>query len=232
MARLIPILFILFLFACGSESSESSDLMLIPEDETTDSLVNLSLASNEISNLVLQSEVGIEFPQEVMKYGTLVDGALWNDQRGLNYMVIFQMKEGEFFIDGFKSELHAYHYVQKEKNDSLQELWSIHDSSGVIYKTVDYWGYSLAILDINNDGLAEVEFIYNITPDGLDERELKYNLITKGERLAIVGTWGFENDSVILMDEASSFAFEEYPPLFKSHAQQQFENWIEREKNR
>jgi len=233
MVRLTPILFILFLFSCGSENLPSVDSDVDLQDSLLiESEIDQSVVTAEISNLVKQSEVGIEFPKSVMKYGTLVDGALWNDKRGLNYFVIFQMKEGEFFMDGFKSELHAYHYVTTGDNDSIIELSSVHDSSGVIYKTVDYWGYSMDVIDLDNDGLAEVEFIYNITPDGMDERDLKYVLLAGEDELSVKGRWGFDNDSIILTEQIPSVLFEQYPIVFKSHAEQQFEKWIEREKNR
>lgn len=232
MMKFLRFLPVFILIACSSV--EESDLEVDPPTEENNEVADspLSLATNAVDNIQMVAQMGVEFPDEVLAEGTLVDGAIWNDVRGLNYLVIFQMKEGEFFSDGFKSELLAHHYIKEQSDGPITELWQVRDFGGAIYKTVDYQLHTLQVKDLDSDGMAETQFIYTITPDGLDEADVKLILHSKGEKLTISGKYTYGEDGLVVSDQVIDPAFKTFPVEFKSSAVSTFDSWIEEQSNR
>lgn len=98
--------------------------------------------------------------------GTLLDSARWTDANGENMLLVSHRTmdaEGAEFEGSYMEELSGYHYVTRGGTTSL--LWKICDSAynhcdpgrGLLSKIV--------VRDLNNDGVAENAFVYNI--DGL-----------------------------------------------------------------
>ncbi len=227
MKKSIWILSIIVLCGCEAEPETGEDYDHNGSVESSQQIDSNDLKRDTITDLATNDLAGLEFPDEVMKPGTLVDGAIWKDKRGENFLVIFQVKEGEYFAEGFKSELQAYHYVREETGREATLLWELVDSSQAIYKTVDYQIHTMKVLDLNSDGLAESEFFYTIRPDGMDSVDLNFVMHIDTERLTVQGKYGYGSDGI----EASACRM---IPLdtdihlnFKEHALQSYNSWIE-----
>lgn len=228
MNKIQLILIALVVTSCNSTESpiEKAEVNPTSSPEKTIGTMLEKNTKKEISNVLYNSEIGLEIPTAIQQTGTLVDAVSWEDALGTNYLHIYTHQKGEFFAQGFESELHAYHHFSDQEG-SWKEQWHVKDFGGEIYRTVDYWPHSLKVVDLDNDGRAETEFIYTITPDGLDPFDVKYMLHSEGKKLPIRGQYVYQEDQLMELDKSIDQALQEKGEPFLTHAEQKWQAWAE-----
>lgn len=113
-----------------------------------------------------------EVPKGLELDGRIIKSATWTDKLGVNYLFITE--SGIYPVDA-KTErncddesycnsahLHGYHFV--DNGNGPQQLWKIHDYiNGCSFDiTLDYLQGSLALTDLDNDGINETSFLYRL----------------------------------------------------------------------
>lgn len=168
---------------------------------------------------------GTKFPDGVAFKGEFKEGAKWTDRNGEHYIIISQYTEGEFFSPSWKSEFYASEYLIKDGKATL--AWDIKDFAQKHFQDVAYFPQTLVVEDVDNDGLMESCFFYNIDQDGLDPMNVKMMLHTKGEKLAIRGKLPkTEADFDERYEKNVDPAFAKHHNLLKDYANEKWDAFV------
>lgn len=178
-----------------TKQSDKSEGKSEPDNKNPDKTLKFEIAG-------LSYETGI-LPDDIKYAGKIVAGARWEDKKGSNLLVITETPEKEHSSDSRTKELFGYHYITNGSDTKL--IWKINDfiKDCPVDITLQYINKSLSITDLDNDGTAEIAFLYrmsckgDVSPDDMKllmyEGESKYairgqmELTIKGE-----GTYGGE----------------------------------------
>lgn len=235
MKQLFFLALIFTISSCSSEDVKEDSIEIHNRitEESSKKVVEkkneCALESQVISELGYSRDIDIEFPEDIIKPGELVDGATWLDKAGQHFIQVRQIVEGEFFMEGFNSELHVHHHVTCD-NSKFEEVFHVKDFGGEIYKQVYYSESTLKVEDHDGDDFAETEFIYIIQPDGMDVSDIKLMMHSKGQKLPIRGKFTYE-EGLQNIEKNFGEEFDEYPEL-KEYASSQWDAWFEKEKNK
>ena len=172
------------------------------------------------------------FPADLDYEGKIVGGARWKDANGQNYLVITetseQRKKGKFQDFVWDKELYAYQYISG--SDGYKLLWKIQDfvKDCEFDLTLKFIKSSLTITDLNDNGIAESTFMYqmscksDVSPDDIKlimhENDIKYairgmmNLNVQGKRM---------QDGKMVVDRS----FDDAPAGFLDYAKSQWKKF-------
>lgn len=173
--------------------------------------------------------------------GSLSGGCTWEDRNGRNFLLLTLTEPRSDGAETLAISLYAYHYALR--NDSLRLLRRIQDfERGCMFDlAVGHVENSLQLSDLDQDGLAEICFLYtlgcrsDISPAGL-----KLMLLENGEKYALRG---LQRMRIYVKGEvteqhawlegyayeapAEDAAFAQAPPAFLTYARRQWNQFCE-----
>jgi hypothetical protein len=211
---LLPLL--LCLLGCGNPQLGQNSLPA----NATDSISSLAYDRNNDSLLFLPFSVD-SLPNSVKPFGKIVDGAKWEDNQGLHYLLISEHKQGMMADVSWVSCLYARKF--DENADTFALKWEVKEYAECCADAVHYQHNTLNITDLNSDGEAETLFGYRITPDGADPEKAKLMLHVKNQKYAVRGQFaGMEDDLGKVEKHQLDPAFDQLDPPFEIYAQEQW----------
>lgn len=167
--------------------------------------------------------------------GSVMDGARWTDANGENVLLVSRREiagTDDEFPEENKEELFGYHYINNE--GTIRLLWKIYDFA---HNPCD-GGHGLLsnviVRDLNNDGIAENAFVYNIQGScDVSPIPIKLMLHSGSEKYAIRG-----NNKVQASMEPGAIpdggemnfdpAFNTAPPEFRTFADELWRNSLKK----
>jgi hypothetical protein len=245
MKKLLFIFFALvFLSSCSKEEKKITETTkkdtVTQKTTTADTQKQTTTTPEQIPEGLKGVSYGIkDIPKSISVKGNVVSATKWTDKNGENYLVFTETEkrqnpnnpeEEELISD---KEFFGYQYIIKEGN--AKQLWKIQDfvkgcDADLTLELIDK---SVAVTDLNNDGIAETSFMYrlgcrsDVSPCGLKllmhEGETKYAL--RGETM--VFPWPDspnKGDGGKITDEKS---FANAPKGFLEFAKKQWEKFKE-----
>ncbi len=115
-------------------------------------------APPSVSRITLQPFNLTAIPARYTYAGQPVGGARWLDANGDNVLIVsMQFTQTD---DLSRQEIFAYQYLTS--GDSTRRLWMIHDQAENFCDKGDGLVSDIMIQDLNNDGVAENAFVYNV----------------------------------------------------------------------
>ena len=172
------------LTACNSGTS-STDNTGTTDSNTESETTNTPTEPEKPEFKVLDDFDKDNLHDEIDVKGKVIDGIKFQDANGINYVVVDEYTEGEFFTESFKSELYVSGYY--ESGEIMEVPWTESASNPSAFEAISYQKRYLDVKDVDGDGIAEVSFIYTIQPDGLDPGVLTLAVIHKGKNYPISG---------------------------------------------
>lgn len=112
--------------------------------------------------------------------GTFEDGVEWTDASGLNALLL------SYDTDGAQHKRDIYINLYHENDGKVSKVWDIQDFGAADCK-MTFVTNSLQVIDLDNDGMKEVSFMYQSECSNSDTSITKLMLMHKGEKLAIRG---------------------------------------------
>jgi hypothetical protein len=173
-------------------------------------------------------------PQGLVFRGDLVAAREWTDRTGHNILLLTRTPEftsrGECGSSGpcRDREIYAYHYIQRAGGYS--PLWTITDfvRECDLDMAISFEPRSIAITDLDRDGVAETGFMYVLGCSGgvdpltmkliMHEGTTKYAIRGSGDLAAEIGPMGAGR---MVVDAALSGG----PPVFRTFAVQQWKRF-------
>jgi hypothetical protein len=145
-----------------------------------------------ISNLQKNIE-DIHIPPSLLPSRKILQTVTWSDSDGKHLLILTQQLSQPVYHknsdEEFKdADLFAFHYLDKQGEWVKQ--WKVQDgvSDCPLDVTSEFIPASLAITDMNNDGHAEVSFMYRTScKGGLDPQTLKLIMYEGKSKFAIRG---------------------------------------------
>lgn len=128
-----------------------------------------------------------DVPKALAYEGELIDGRKWKDNAGLNYILFTQATVTQ---DGSSSiYFNAYHYVEMGQEIKLVRRIQDFEQECLFDITVEFLPASLYISDLDENGFAEITFMYRKgCRSDVSPLDLKLILLENGEKHAIRGT--------------------------------------------
>lgn len=159
--------------------------------------------------------------------GQIKEGKRWKDKRGENIVILTQT--GVYWADVYDAtrgaKLYAYHFI-KTGDSTIKEIWKISEVIDECAFDVrcDFFSNSLTVTDLDNDGLAEVAFVFAKgckSGSGPDEKKLVFYegkdlYLIKGTTTVVKGTQKLGGDKEV------EKKFEEAPDAFLEFANKQW----------
>lgn len=224
------------LAACSDKASGEESTSAAPA--TTENATKANQTSNEEeeapSTPDRASEGLVQLKDLALPAGLEVNGEVdtvlhWTDREGEKYLVISELTKGEFFSEGYQAQLWASCHLVMD-DDGLETLWEIKEFNQEIWEAPAYINRSVRLSDVDEDGIGETLFLYEIAPDGLDPSIVKLMFHVKGQKYAIRGQLAAEAESFADQEEKNfDPSFSELAPELKDYASQQWDdyrNWL------
>lgn len=209
----ILIFSILFLSGCTKKEEKKQETEKIKtETEKKDSIIidkepegavrtGTEQINPDATETVTDIKYGIkDIPKSVKYTGKIVASAGWKDKNGNNLLIITETKEkkvrdaktdGNYFEQEAAYSKDLYGYLYLISPDSAELVWKIQDFEKECDAdlTLNYIKNSLTITDLNNNGIAENVFLYEMGCRS-DVSPLGYKLMMHEgkEKYAIRGT--------------------------------------------
>jgi hypothetical protein len=163
-----------------TESSESEEAA-----KSTDSEITNEVRMKDFS-VQMAKDAGLEYEKEIFY------GKAWNDKNGDNILIFTQglttvAEHDDHGGDEERWDFFAYHYADDgsgfELKRQIRDFVTCFFLSGKLFKT------SVNITDIDEDGKAEITFVYHVgcSPDGASWYPVKLMMLEDGEKYAIRG---------------------------------------------
>jgi hypothetical protein len=161
-------------------------------------------------------------PAKAAHEGTVVAARRWTDGLGENLLILTEAAATESAeCCGWDGNLYAYHYVQRDSGLAL--LWRTTDFIHTcdVDMTVQMGEHTLAITDLDADGVAETTFLYILACRGdVSPATMKLIMHEGAEKYAIRGT---TDEDPRLPDPRRGEmnvdpSFDRAPPAFRSFA--------------
>ncbi|MEM7040675.1 MAG: hypothetical protein AAF570_27185 [Bacteroidota bacterium] len=165
-----------------------------------------------------------DLPAEIDMPGKSVGGARWKDRNGMNWLIITELTEGEYFSKGYQSNIYARCY--NTRDGALKEYWAIKDFNQDIYQNRNYIEKSAKITDVDKDGFAESTFIYECSNGGMDPSGFKLMMHVMGEKYPIRGQLAV--DEAYLGEQAEKKidpVFDKIAPEMKAYASKAWDDF-------
>jgi hypothetical protein len=166
-----------------------------------------------------------DIPKSMAYQGHIVHAVRWKDRQGEHVVITTEtgvMKTKSIDENTYKdAELYAYHYLVKGKKHKLS--WKVNDfiTECPVDPVVNFVKKSLAVTDLNRDGIGEVWLMYKIachTDSGPGDMKLvmyesgnKYSM--RGKNKVEISTGRFMGGEYTLDP-----SFQTENSVFKSHA--------------
>jgi len=167
----------------------------------------------------LTYEIGT-LPASVKYDGKMVAGAKWEDNNGLNILIINETPEKTQSGDERMKELFAYQYIIDGENS--KQLWKVNDfiKECPLDISLSYMPKSLTITDLDNNGIAENTFMYRMACKGdVSPDDMKLIMHEAGSKYAIRGSMLLELAGEKYGGEMKIDAsFDKAPKEFLDHA--------------
>jgi hypothetical protein len=125
-------------------------------------------------------------PPTIKYKGRYIDALKWSDKNGVNYLVVSEIKQGEYGKNGYSDILLGCCFV--ENGSDIKKLWVIQEGSDIVSE-MEYIKGSLKAVDIDNDGIYENVFLYQKSGDGASPIPLKLILHSGSNKYAIRGEY-------------------------------------------
>ncbi len=182
--------------------------------------------SNGISILAIDS---LDKEYSHLKTINTIKCALWKDKSGFHYFAIEHIELGVLGNRGYSSKISAYSQKFAEPG-KWSETWRIKDFSPNELSSIGYLDNTFKIIDIDNDSIAEICFMYTIFSDCCDAWVTKLILHRKGEKLAIRGKIPIVNEDLDSYSKEFDPAFDKVDEKIKKYASEQWDigvrnNW-------
>lgn len=130
---------------------------------------------------------GVDVPESIRKnVGKILVSAEFNDNRGRNIVYVSRYKPYSYGTVDYEDTLYARQYLWNGHQWELK--WKIRDFAPNPLSWLVFHEDTFKVLDVDGDGVAETEFIYNIGYEGEDPSDLKYMLHSRDKKLAIRGS--------------------------------------------
>jgi hypothetical protein len=204
--------------------SQNRDSAPLPAERRTPSIENLSFDKNTLPPLDRTL-----LPKEFLDPVKVIGGARWIDANGENTLVIEERirDDGEYER---VQEIMAYTYITRQ-SERPKFLWKIYDIARNPCDQGEGLISNVDVRDLNNDGIAENTFIYNIA-GACDVSPIQFKLMlhSGGKKYAIRGTNkvkpGEDSD---WMGGEKNFdpAFASAPQEFREHASEIWNRYVE-----
>lgn len=142
--------------------------------------VYCSRADDEVGDKIYSEQV----PNGIDIKGEFIDGIQFSDKDGKHLIIISGNTNGTEYQDNWSSKLFAAKHTMLK--DSILKKWEIKDFSTDNFSEVRYVKNSLTAFDVDNDGIKESRFMYQILHGG-DPFDVKYMFHFKNVKYAIRG---------------------------------------------
>ncbi len=125
------------------------------------SLCSSIVLAQEIKQLELNPN---DLPESIVYDGVIIHGTKWIDSEGENIMILTETEVSQDTDDPFgafgSAELYAFHFLKNGSNYDL--IWKAHDKGDQCEEGLyqEHLAKSLAITDLDNDGIGEASFVY------------------------------------------------------------------------
>lgn len=227
MKLIITIFLSVFLFSACGKKDDKTDSGSKPDTTQAGSTTNQNTEGSSgtseskppggIKNLTYETGT---LPASVKYDGKLVAGAKWEDNNGLNVLIITETPEKTQSGEERMKELFAYQYVID--GESSRQLWKVNDfiKECPLDITLSYMPKSLTITDLDNNGIAENTFMYRMACKGdVSPDDMKLIMHEAGSKYAIRGSMLLELAGEKYGGEMKIDAsFDKAPKEFLDHA--------------
>jgi len=136
-----------------------------------------------------------ELPVGVDYEGNLVAARRWEDGQGTNYVLLTRTEDlgtpspHQSGLEVYSAWLYGYHYRQRDSGFELLRRIKDFVMECDLDLMLEHIPDSLAITDLDGDGLSEVTFLYELACRGdVSPPTLKLMMLEDGEKYAIRGT--------------------------------------------
>ena len=183
---------------------------LIHGNEVETSNINTNDTKNDVKENAIEVPNGLEYK------GKFLDAIKYDDKNGTNYVIISEVKSGEYGKEGYSDVLFGCCFSGEGQN--FKKLWEIQEASGIVSE-IDYIKGSLKAVDIDNDGVFENIFLYQKSGDGASAIPLKLMLHSGAKKYPIRGEYCSEKE--VCGDYSKMRVGDEFntaPSGFKSYA--------------
>jgi hypothetical protein len=158
--------------------------------------------------------------------GKIVTGKRWKDARGENIIILCE--SGVYWKDIYdatrSAKLYAYHFL-KNRDSVWEEAWKMTDLFDDCAWDIncEFFEKSLAVTDLDGDGLGEVSFAYALRCKGDGQPDEKKFIFFEGiDRYLLKGhTYAFEKRKPAA-DKVVEKKFDDAPDAFVEYAHEQF----------
>ncbi len=238
---------LIFIFACGKKESEQTN-----QQEKKDSTANSKITKPESGNsktdktnagtlnsdsLGLPKGTSImvhtfdvkevsKLPDNVKYEGKIVAGCKWEDKNGANVILVTEMPEKTTTKSGdeFKSKtLYGYHFIIGNEN---KQLWKIQDfvNDCQLDMNLSYIAKSLSLTDLDNNGIAETTFLYQMSCKGdVSPDDMKLMMHEGDKKYALRGSMKLKMEGETYGGEMTVDAsFKSAPKEFLEYAKKQW----------
>ena len=136
-----------------------------------------------------------QIPGDIEYRGIIVEALKWNDSSGTNLLVLtetgeFENNDPSKPDETQRAEIYAYKYVKGKGQQSYKRTWKLSDHSNCfgVDLIVQFYKRSLAITDLDKDGVAEITIIYQLfCGGGVDPGEKKLIIYEGNDKYAMRG---------------------------------------------
>ena len=148
------------------------------ESKPTSSTINSTEDSKETNS--------IELPSNIEYKGKYIDAIKYEDKNGTNYVIISEIKNGQYGKEGYTDVLFGCGF--SGNGQTFKKLWEIQEASDIVSE-MEYIKGSLKFDDIDNDGVFENIFLYKKSGDGAGAIPLKLMLHSGSRKYPIRGEY-------------------------------------------
>lgn len=154
-----------------------------------------NVSGGKTDEIIMKDFSKNDLPSDIKYQGNIVTGKRWSDKNGENIIILTTTKEhgskkkGYDYEESRSKELYGYQYVNK--SDGWSQLWKINDfiNDCPLDLTLDFFGGSLTVTDLNNNGVAETTFLYKMSCRGdVSPCDMKLMMHEGDDKYAIRGT--------------------------------------------
>ena len=232
--KTLLIIFILIFSGCSKNTKKNADQSLILSGKETtaektfseidrDSISNNKIGENSTVLGYIKYGKG-NIPDDIKYSGSVVAKAEWKDRLGSNILFITETSENSN-EDTRSKELFGYHYITD--NSGNIQLWKINDfvKDCPVDLTLEYIDRSLAITDLDKNGIGESTFLYKMSCKGdVSADDMKLIMHEDKNKYAIRGSMDLKMNGQELEKGSMKTdpSFDKAPPEFLEYARKQW----------
>lgn len=213
---------------CTSDKKKVTETE-VTKNETYETKGETKTTEGTISDLKFE----VPIPSEIKYKGDYQMSASWVDDNGQNLVFITLTdafptpnSDGDEFID---KEIYAYRYLMN--GDTPEKVWEVKDfvRECPVDLRLDYIPRTLSITDLDENGIAEVAFMYVLSCKGdVSPDDVKLIMYEGNNKYAIRGTNIVSSPEYISEYEGQTNvdpSFNKAPKVFLDHAMKMWERF-------